>query len=64
MVITMFGMLKLLGLSWTVLGLLIFISIPLTILIVYLDIKYVLPKYQKYLWGKNPVVKQLLRRSK
>jgi len=62
MMVTMFGVLKLLGLTWFWLIFLVMGLIPVAILIVYLDQTYVFPKFQKHIWNKNPVVKQLLEK--
>ena len=63
-IITAFGVLKLLGVSWWVLGIVLFCSIPLIIGIVYLHMKYVYPKEVEYSWLKNPVVKKMLIKQK
>ena len=58
--ITGFGMLKLLGLEWNILIILVLVLIPVMICVVWFHVKYILPKKQEYLWKKNPVVKKLI----
>jgi len=58
-VITAFGVLKLLGISWWILLLVFLGSIPVIIYIVYLHMTYVYPKEVQYTWEKNPAFRQL-----
>ena len=58
--ITGFGMLKLLGLEWSTLIILILVLIPIMLCVVWFHVKYILPKKQEYLWKKNPVVRELM----
>lgn len=57
-IVTAFGVLKLLGLSWWALSLILLGSIPILICVVYLHMKYVFPKEVEYTWQKNPVVRK------
>ena len=57
-VITAFGVLKLLGFSWWVLLIILLISIPFVVCVVYLHMRYIYPKEVEYTWSKNPVVKR------
>lgn len=58
-IVTSFGVLKLLGVSWMVLICLFIIMIPVIIYVVYLHMTYVFPKEVEYTWEKNPIVKEL-----
>ena len=62
-IITAFGMLKLLGLSWFTLILIFLISIPIIVVIVYLHMTYVFPKEVAYTWKKNPMFHKLMERK-
>ena len=59
-VITSFGVLKLLGLSWLTLLIIILVTIPLITIIVYLHMRHVYPKEVEYTWNKNPAYKKLI----
>ena len=59
-IVSGYGILKLLGLSWYWLFGIAIISVPIIILIVYIDITFVMPKEQEYLWSKNPTVGKIL----
>lgn len=56
--ITGVGVLKLLGLSWFWLILMLIAFIPIIVFAVYLHMKYVYPKEVEYTWTKNPVVRK------
>lgn len=60
-IITAFGVLKLLGLSWSILLIIVSVTIPLLIIVVYLHMKYVFPKEVEYAWSKNPAYKKLMK---
>jgi len=62
-IITGFGMLKLLGVSWLVNIIIFLCMIPVFMLIVYFHMKYVYPLEVKYTWEKNPAYKQLLKNT-
>ena len=62
--ITAFGVLKLIGLSWWVLGIILLVSAPIVVIIVYLHMKYVYPEEVGYTWSKNPMFKKLLKDKK
>ena len=58
-IVTGFGMLKLLGVSWIVLIIIFAITIPIVIFIVYLHMIYIYPKEVEYTWVKNPAFTEL-----
>ena len=60
-IITAFGVLKLLGVSWWVLLIILLVSIPIVVCIVYLHMKYIYPKEVEYTCNKNPAYKKLIR---
>jgi hypothetical protein len=61
-VITAFGVLKLLGLSWWTLVYIILAGIPLLVGLVYFHMKYIYPKEVEYSWNKNPAFKKLMEK--
>ena len=63
-IVTAAGVLKLGGVSWWVLGVIFFSSIPALAAIVYLHMKYVYPSEVEYTWRKNPVVKEFILKGR
>ena len=63
-IVTSFGVLKLLGLSWIVLLCILIVMMPIIIYIVYLHMKYVYPKEVEYTWKKNPMAMKIVNNIK
>jgi len=59
-VIAVSGILKMLGLSWWGIALLLLCMIPVIILLVYLHMTYIYPKFLSENWKKNPEVRKLM----
>ena len=62
-IITAFGVLRLLGLEWYILAIILICMIPLIIMIVYLHMRYVFPKEVSYTWEKNPKFHELMKQK-
>jgi len=62
-IITGFGMLKLLGVSWLVNIIIFLCMIPVLSVLVYLHMKYIFPLESKYVWEKNPAFKELMKNT-
>jgi len=61
--ITALGVLRLLGVAWYVLVIIIAVMIPIVIFIVYLDMRYVYPQEASYQWEKNPKFHELMKQK-
>jgi len=54
------GILRMLNMGWWLIVLLLLGMIPMIILVVYLHMKYIFPKWLEEQWTKNPAYKRLI----